>query len=134
MSSLGARIAYLRNKEGISQEEFAKVLKVGKSTLGMYETDKREPSHEMSNRIANHFNVTLDWLLTGKEKDAADKLIEYLNMELTNEEIINRMVFKVDGMTLTVEEANEFVDFVRVKRLMKRQQLTAGKNKGLERG
>lgn len=130
MSSLGARIAYLRNKEGISQEEFAKILKIGKSTLGMYETDKREPSHEMSNKIADHFNVTLDWLLTGKEKDAADKLIEYLNMELTNEEIIYRMDFKVDGISLTVEEANEFVDFVRVKRLMKKQQMSGAKYQG----
>lgn len=68
MSSLGARIAYLRAKGGMSQEELAKKLKIGKSTLGMYETDKREPSHETTTKIADEFNVTIDWLLTGRDK------------------------------------------------------------------
>lgn len=56
------------------------------------------------------------------EKSPAEELIEYLEMELSSEEIIRRMNFTVDGMTLTDEEASEFVDFVRVKRAMKRQQ------------
>ncbi|MDQ0062329.1 helix-turn-helix domain-containing protein [Paenibacillus harenae] len=76
MASLGSRIAYLRNKKGISQEEFSKVLKIGKSTLGMYETDKREPSHEMAAKIAKEFDVTLDWLLTGNEKESEYTLPE----------------------------------------------------------
>lgn len=70
METLGTRIAYLRNKRGISQEEFSKILKIGKSTLGMYETDKREPSNEMSVRIATYFDVSLDWLLTGNKKES----------------------------------------------------------------
>lgn len=119
MSSLGARIAYLRNKEGLSQEEFSKVLKIAKSTLGMYETDKREPSHEMSDKIAKHFNVTLDWLLTGKEKDGTDMFLEFLELELTDEEIIERMTFKIDNMILDDEDVREFIAFVRAKRFMK---------------
>ena len=128
MSSLGSRIACLRNKTGMSQEEFAKVLKIAKSTLGMYETDKREPSHEMSSKIADQFDVTLDWLLTGKEKDPVDKLIEYLELELTDEEIIERMTFKIDNMVLDEEDVREFIAFVRAKRFMK-TQLPAGSSK-----
>lgn len=68
--SLGSRISVLRNKRGLSQEELAKVLKIGKSTLGMYETDRREPSHEMSSKIASYFDVSLDWLITGEIKES----------------------------------------------------------------
>lgn len=76
MGSLGARIAYLRNKRGISQEELARYLKIGKSTLGMYETDRREPSYETTQKIATYFEVTIDWLVTGKEKKMSAVLSE----------------------------------------------------------
>lgn len=67
METLGSRISYLRSKKGMSQEELAKYLKLAKSTLGMYETNKREPSFETISLIANFFGVSIDWLLTGKE-------------------------------------------------------------------
>ncbi|WP_339188455.1 helix-turn-helix transcriptional regulator [Paenibacillus sp. FSL R5-0490] len=56
----------MRNKKGLSQEELAKIFKIGKSTLGMYETNKREPKHDMTARIAEYFEVSIDWLTTGK--------------------------------------------------------------------
>jgi transcriptional regulator with XRE-family HTH domain len=55
------------NKKGLSQEELAKTLKIAKSTLGMYEIDKREPNHEMTAKIAEFFGVNVGWLTTGKE-------------------------------------------------------------------
>ena len=76
MSSIGARIAHLRAKRGMSQEELAKLLKIGKSTLGMYETDKREPSHETTTRIADYFEVTIDWLLTGRERTMESVILD----------------------------------------------------------
>lgn len=76
MKSFGERISYLRNKRELSQEELAKILKIGKSTLGMYETDKREPNHEMTAKIAEFFDVSIDWLTTGKEKESVQALPE----------------------------------------------------------
>lgn len=67
MHTFGERLSYLRNKKEISQEELAKYLKIGKSTLGMYETNKREPGHETTARIAEYFEVSIDWLTTGRE-------------------------------------------------------------------
>lgn len=55
-------------------------------------------------------------------RDPAEKLIEYLEMELTDEEIMERMTFKVDTITLTEEEVKEFIAFVRAKRFMKSGQ------------
>ncbi|WP_060862889.1 helix-turn-helix domain-containing protein [Paenibacillus riograndensis] len=66
MKSFGERLSYLRTKKGLSQEELSKILKIAKSTLGMYEIDKREPNHEMTAKIAEFFDVNVGWLTTGK--------------------------------------------------------------------
>lgn len=44
MNGIGIRITELRKQAGMSQFQLAKVLDIATSTLGMYETGKREPS------------------------------------------------------------------------------------------
>ena len=67
-NNIGYRISELRKQAGMSQFQLAKVLDIATSTLGMYETGKREPSLIVMNRIANYFNVTTDYLLGRPEK------------------------------------------------------------------
>ncbi|MDM8222988.1 helix-turn-helix transcriptional regulator [Ligilactobacillus salivarius] len=67
-NNIGYRISELRKQAGMSQFQLAKVLNIATSTLGMYETGKREPSLKVMNRIANYFNVTTDYLLGRPEK------------------------------------------------------------------
>lgn len=49
----------------MSQEEFAAKIGVSRSTVGMYETGKREPDLETCEAIADFFNVDMDYL-TGR--------------------------------------------------------------------
>lgn len=63
---LGARIAALRREAGWSQGELAQLLQVSPSAVGMYEQGRREPSAEMLVVMARAFNVTVDYLLTGR--------------------------------------------------------------------
>ena len=67
-NNIGYRISELRKQAGMSQFQLAKVLDIATSTLGMYETGKREPSLKVMNRIANYFNVTTDYLLGRPDK------------------------------------------------------------------
>jgi len=60
-------------------------------------------------------------------RDPAIKLIEYLELELTDDEIIEKMIFKVDDMTLSEDEVREFIAFVRAKRFMKKQAASVSK-------
>lgn len=60
---LGSRIKLLREELGLKQEELAKKLSVSSSAIGMYERDAREPNNELMLKIANFFNVSLDYLL-----------------------------------------------------------------------
>lgn len=63
MTTFGKRLAVLRNKKGLSQAEFARVLGMGQSTIAMYETDKRLPDAATIKKLADYFNVTVDYLL-----------------------------------------------------------------------
>lgn len=73
---LGNRIKVLREELGLKQEDLAKKMSVSPSTIGMYETNKREPNNELILKLAEYFNVTTDYLLgktdirnTGKQID-----------------------------------------------------------------
>ena len=63
MASFGERLRLLRQTKGLSQMEFAKQIKLSKSSVNMYERCEREPSLETIERIADYFNVDLDYLL-----------------------------------------------------------------------
>lgn len=56
------RLRELRKEHNISAEELAKKLNVNKSTISRYETGKTEPYLPFVIKIANYFNVSLDWL------------------------------------------------------------------------
>ncbi len=60
---LGERIKELRKNKGILQKELADRLSVGKSTVAMWETNKREPDAETIAKIADALGVTTDMLL-----------------------------------------------------------------------
>lgn len=69
MNTLGERIAYLRNKEGISQRKLMDIL--GFQNLSKYEKDTREPNLDILKLIATYFHVTIDWLVTGHDVGAS---------------------------------------------------------------
>ncbi len=65
---LGDRIKELRNKKGILQQELADALTVSKSTVGMWETNKREPDLETVKEIAIYFHVSVDYLIDWEQE------------------------------------------------------------------
>ena len=71
MSEFKNMLKYLRERRGMSQSELAKQLGIAKSTVSMYELGKREPDFETMERIADLFNVDMNFLYgkTGSEND-----------------------------------------------------------------
>lgn len=62
------KIRELRNLFGLSQKELAKSLSIPQNTFSQYETGKRAPDFETLKKIANYFNVTVDYIL-GESSD-----------------------------------------------------------------
>ncbi len=63
---LGPRIAALRRSAKLSQAELAHLLKISPSAVGMYEQGRREPALDVLVEMARIFDVSLDFLVTGK--------------------------------------------------------------------
>jgi len=76
------RIKELRNKTGLRQEDLAKELNIAQNTLSYWESGKTEPSGEALIKLADFFNVTVDYLL-GRQKSVQhvndDEALEYLD-------------------------------------------------------
>ena len=62
------RLKKLRIETETKQEVLAKYLNVGISTVSMYETGQREPSLDILIKIAEYFNVSIDYLLGVKDE------------------------------------------------------------------
>lgn len=90
---LGIRLKTLREELGLKQEDLAKKLSVSPSAIGMYERDLREPNNELMLKIANFFDVSVDYLL-GKtdirnNKETFDKSKLYFALSKEDEGYIS---------------------------------------------
>lgn len=63
MAKFSDRLRLLRTSKDLSQADFANQLKVSKSSINMYERGEREPSFKLLEKIADYFNVDMDYLL-----------------------------------------------------------------------
>jgi len=77
MATIGDRIKQLRLENNLTQEEFGKIFGIVKSTVSMYESNKSTPDDELKKKIAEYFNVSLDWLMGVSDiRNPADEITE----------------------------------------------------------
>ena len=57
------RLARLRRERGISQLKLALDLNMNQNTISRYETEEREADYKTLIRLADYFDVSLDFLL-----------------------------------------------------------------------
>lgn len=87
--TFGDNIQKLRNSKGMSQQELADAIRIGRSTLANYEQNKREPNYKTLESIAKYFNVSVDYIL-GITDDKQD----YTHKD-TLSEIIYKQLYKL---------------------------------------
>ena len=63
------RLKEIRKAKGISQLKLALDLNTNQNTISRYETGEREPGIAELIKIADYFNVSLDYLLGRSEKE-----------------------------------------------------------------
>lgn len=57
----------IRKEKGYSQLKVALDLNVSREALSYYETGKRNPDIQTLKLLSNYFNVSIDYLIKGKE-------------------------------------------------------------------
>ena len=56
----------IRKKRGFSQLKVAMDLSISREALSYYESGKRSPDIKMLLRLSEYFDVSIDYLITGK--------------------------------------------------------------------
>ncbi len=73
MEELQKRLQELRKEKGITQKAAAVDLNVSRETISGYETKGREPDINMLMRLANYYNVTIDYLVGRADERTNEK-------------------------------------------------------------
>ncbi|MDF2964293.1 MAG: Xre family transcriptional regulator [Paenibacillus sp.] len=120
--NFGNRIVELRNERRMTQEELARKLEITRASLSHYENNRREPDHETTQKLANFFDVSVDYLLCRTHDRKSAVYLETReftdSLELSDQEILRKFNLTIDGKALTIEEARRFIAFIRAERSM----------------
>lgn len=58
----------IRKKRGLNQQKVALDLNISREALSYYENGKREPSLKLLLDMSRYFKVSIEYLITGKDK------------------------------------------------------------------
>lgn len=64
----------IRKRKKLNQQQVAIDLNISREALSYYENGKREPSLKMLISMSNYFNVSIDYLITGKDFKDKNKI------------------------------------------------------------
>jgi transcriptional regulator with XRE-family HTH domain len=111
MASLGQKIQNLRKEKGLTQEKLAKIIGISRGSLSMIEINKREPDNDTLKKLADFFDVSIDYLL-GRTNDPSPKITEPSDQEIL--EIMKKEGIMFDGTPLDEEDKREIIDVMKI--------------------
>ena len=80
MSELGKRIQELRKQIGLTQAQLASKIEISHTQLTRYESKNIKPPADVLQRLANVFDVSIDYLVNGKKSDKGEQTIKEAEM------------------------------------------------------
>lgn len=96
--NIGRTIKELRQKRGLTQEEFSEALRVSVQTVSRWENGVNAPDLSMLPQLALYFGVTTDYLLGLERNDTMAKLLKTTEVfELASRQEAEEMVLKFKG-------------------------------------
>ena len=73
------KLRYLREHQEFSQSEVARRINIVQTTYSRYELGQREPDFRTLKKIANFFNVSIDYLLDNDDAPYANDMVDFDN-------------------------------------------------------
>ena len=83
--TIGKRILNLRKEFGMSQEDLAEAVDVSKQSVSKWELEKALPNVEKLIRLCEFFDVSSDYLLTGKQSINEERAQEEIAADIVEE-------------------------------------------------
>lgn len=102
--SINERFFYLLEKNNITQKEFSQKTGIPTQTISGWKTRKTDPPANLISSIADFFNVSCDFILTGNEK--SNECYYYSN---NNEEFLDTFSL------LSKKDQEEIIEFMKLK-------------------
>lgn len=121
MVNIKDRIFSLRTQNSLTQEQMAKIFKVGISTISMWEKGERIPRPKLLQELCDYFNVDMDYLMgrsniknryqAGLKYDWENKKEESdIFSQLTDEELAKLEKFNNMSTVMFMNEGNDISD------------------------
>lgn len=108
MSTFSVRLRELRKGKQLSGEELGKVFSVTKTAISYWENGKTFPDEDTLKKMADYFNVSLDYLL-GRTDDP-DGEEEKVNKRNNNKEDEELIVLERARKNMSEEERKKMMD------------------------
>ena len=68
MSYNGSILKYERELSQLTQKELAEILNIKANTISQYESNQRRPSVDVLEKLADYFDVSIDYLMGRENK------------------------------------------------------------------
>ncbi|MCX08422.1 XRE family transcriptional regulator [Listeria monocytogenes] len=83
----GDTLMKLRKSKNLTQSDIAKILGVARTTYSSYEQNRRMPDAEIQIKIADYFDVSLDYLHGRGKNNISDTIAAHIDPNATEEEM-----------------------------------------------
>lgn len=103
MCTFGDRLNKLVNEKELSQKELGVILNTSDATVNRYIKNKSFPDQETLKKIANYFNVSIDYLLCRTDNP------NFSVVEGTYKGKTIKAIIDVQGVELTLDEIENFI-------------------------
>lgn len=112
----GERLRELREEKGITRDALAGKLSVSYSAVSKYETNVRFPDREALIRLADFFDVSLDYLLCRSDiRETAEKILDRSKKQFLVSSSEGSYHVDEDLTPEAIEEIEKFKEFVQHK-------------------
>lgn len=114
IAMFGKKLKKLRLEKKINQSELGEIISVSPSTIGMYERDQRFPDKDILIKIADYFEVSVDYLLGRTDERNITKKKPELDLNVKTI-AAHRLGDIEDLYDDAIEKINEYIEFIRMQ-------------------
>lgn len=124
--TLPSLLKELRTSKGLTQEEVAKTLYISRACWGNYETGHRTPSMEILKRIADFFEVDVNYLLGIESTNREISEFLYRKMQTSKSVTKDGFLDISDLPAIDKIEIIDFCEYLKARRIsIEKQKTTA---------